>query len=136
MFWAAAIVLLMIAAGALAVNAWGLPEWVPGRQQTTFAAAPAELVLDFPDAQQGMRQLPNGTEFFGASGTITNSGSATEQVPPILIVLRDARERIVYSWEVVPPKRRLAPGESVAVNEAVTDVPRSAQSAEIGWKPG
>ena len=56
-------------------------------------------------------------------------------MPPILIVLRDARDRIVYSWEVRPPKRTLAPGESVTVNEAVTDVPRSAQLAEIGWKP-
>lgn len=136
LLWAAAIVLLMIAAAALAVKAWGLPEWMPGERQTTFAAAPAELILDFPDEQQGMRQLANGTEFFGASGTITNAGSSTKKVPPILIVLRDARERIVYSWEVVPPKRRLAPGESVAVNEAVTDVPRSAQFADIGWKPG
>ena len=56
-------------------------------------------------------------------------------MPPILIVLRDARDRIVYSWEVRPPKRTLAPGESVTVNEAVTDVPRSARFAEIGWKP-
>ena len=51
------------------------------------------------------------------------------------IVLRDARNRIVYSWEVPPPKRELAPGESLSVNEAVTDVPRSARVAEIGWKP-
>ena len=57
-------------------------------------------------------------------------------MPIILIVLRDARDRIVYSWEVVPPKRRLAPGESVTINEAVTDVPKSATAAEIGWKPG
>ena len=47
----------------------------------------------------------------------------------------DARERIVYSWEVAPPQRSLAPGESVTINEAVTDVPRSARFAEIGWKP-
>jgi hypothetical protein len=57
-------------------------------------------------------------------------------VPTILIVLRDTRERIVYSWEVAPAKRQLAPGESVSVNEAVTDVPKSAKIAEIGWKPG
>jgi hypothetical protein len=57
-------------------------------------------------------------------------------VPTILIVLRDAREQIVYSYEVAPPKRTLAPGESITVNEAVTDVPKSARVAEIGWKPG
>jgi hypothetical protein len=57
-------------------------------------------------------------------------------LPSILIVMRDARERIVYRWEVIPPKRRLAPGESLTINEAVTDVPKSAVAAEIGWKPG
>ena len=57
-------------------------------------------------------------------------------MPPILIVLRDGRDRIVYWWEVIPPKRMLAPGESVTINEAVTDVPATAKVAEIGWKPG
>jgi hypothetical protein len=57
-------------------------------------------------------------------------------LPSILIVMRDARERIVYRWEVIPPRRRLGPGESVTINEAVTDVPKSAVAAEIGWKPG
>jgi hypothetical protein len=79
--------------------------------------------------------LPNGTEFFGASGTVTNVGRETRTLPPILIVMRDARDRIVYSWEVAPPQRTLAPGESVTINEAVTDVPKAAKFAEIGWKP-
>jgi hypothetical protein len=35
----------------------------------------------------------------------------------------------------VPNKRELAPGETITINEAVTDVPKSAKSAEIGWKP-
>ena len=37
--------------------------------------------------------------------------------------------------EVQPPKRTLAPGETVTVNQAVTDVPRSAEFAYFGWKP-
>ncbi len=134
--WSAIILAIMLAAAALAVTFWGLPEWVPGRSPTFATAAPDELVLDFPREQQGWRQLANGTEIFGASGTITNSGDTTRPVPPILIVLRDSRERIVYSWEVAPPRRSLAPGGSVAVNEAVTDAPRSAHFADIGWKPG
>jgi hypothetical protein len=73
--------------------------------------------------------------YFGASGTITTPGSEAQGVRAIRIVLRVARDRIVYSLEVQPPKRSLAPGESVTVNEAVTDVPRSAKVAEIGWKP-
>ncbi len=132
--WAAAILGLIAMGTIVAVNYWGLPDWVPV-SRPTFAASQPDLVLDFPADQQDRRQLPNGTEFFGASGSITNVGAEARSVPPILIVLRDERERIVYSMEVRPPKRVLAPGETVAVNEAVTDVPRSARIAEIGWKP-
>jgi predicted Zn finger-like uncharacterized protein len=132
--WAAAIFAALATSTIAAVSYWGLPEWVPV-SRPTFAMGQPDLQLDFPADQQERRQLPNGTEYFGASGTITNIGSTAQDVPPILIVLRDARDRIVYSWELQPPKRSLAPGESVTVNEAVTDVPRSAEFAEFGWKP-
>jgi len=132
--WAAVVFAALAAAAIAAVSYFGLPDWVPVARPV-FALAQPDLQLDFPPAQQERRQLPNGTEFFGASGTITNTGGTARSVPPILIVLRDGRDRIVYSWEVKPPKRSLAPGESVSVNEAVTDVPRSAKVAEIGWKP-
>jgi len=131
----AGAVFAAVAAGLIvAVSYFGLPDWVPVNRPT-FAMGQQDLQLDFPPERQERRQLPNGTEFFGASGTITNTGSTAQDVPPILIVLRDGRDRIVYSWEVYPPKRTLAPGETISVNEAVTDVPRSARVAEIGWKP-
>lgn len=132
--WVAAIFAALALGAMVAVYAWGLPNWVPVNRPT-FAAAQPDLQLDFPLEQQERRQLPNGTEYFGASGTVTNAGSVSHEVPPILIVLRDDQERVVYSWEVVPPQRTLAPGETMAINEAVTDVPRSARVAEIGWKP-
>ena len=132
--WAAAIFALIAAGTIAAVSFWGLPDWVPV-ERPTFAAGQPDLQLDFPPEQQERRTLPNGTEFFGASGRITNVGTEARPVPTILIVLRDSRERIVYSWEVPPPQPSLAPGETVAVNEAVTDIPRSARFAEIGWKP-
>lgn len=132
---AAAVVFAVVTLGLAGVVAWaGLPDWVPVARPT-FAQAQQDLALDFPPKRQDRRTLPNGTEYFGASGTVSNIGRETRSVPTILIVLRDARERIVYSWEVVPPKRELAPGETITINEAVTDVPKSAKSAEIGWKP-
>jgi predicted Zn finger-like uncharacterized protein len=131
----AAAVFAVVTLGLAGVVAWaGLPDWVPVARPT-FAQAQQDLVLDFPPKRQDRRTLPNGTEYFGASGTVSNIGRETRSVPVILIVLRDARDRIVYSWEVVPPKRQLAPGETITINEAVTDVPKSAKSAEIGWKP-
>jgi len=126
----------VIAMAAIGAVAWyGLPDWAPFARQT-FAEAQPDLVLEFPPNQLDRRTLPNGTEYFGASGMVRNIGKERRTVPPILVVLRDSHDRIVYSWEVVAPKRQLAPGESVTINEAVTDVPRTAKVAEIGWKPG
>ncbi|MBD3730462.1 MAG: zinc-ribbon domain-containing protein [Sphingomonadales bacterium] len=133
---AAAAVFAVLAIGTVAAASyWGLPDWVPV-SRPEFGPRQPDLVLDFPRQSQDRRTLPNGTEYFGASGTVTNVGRETRNVPTILIKLRDGRDRIVYSWEVTPPKRSLAPGESMTINEAVTDVPRSAKVAEIGWKPG
>lgn len=132
----AASVFAVVAFAAIGAVAWyGLPDWAPLSQQT-FAEAQPDLVLEFPLNRQDRRTLPNGTEFFGVSGKVTNVGKERRSVPVVLIVLRDAQSRIVYSWDVVPSKRLLAPGESVTINEAVTDVPRTAKGAEIGWKPG
>ena len=131
--WAAAIFALFAAGTIVAVSYWGLPDWVPVTRPV-FGVGEPDLQLDFPVDQQDKRQLPNGTEYFEVNGTITNIGSTAQRVPSILVVLRDARDRIVYSWEVVPPQRSLGPGESISVNQAMTDVPRSARSAEIGWK--
>jgi predicted Zn finger-like uncharacterized protein len=132
--WAAAIFALVVAGTIFAVSYWGLPDWVPV-ERPTFAADQPDLQLDFPPEEQERRTLPNGTEFFGASGRITNIGTQTRTIPTILIVLRDGRDAIVYSWEVPPPQRELAPGETVTINEAVTDIPRRARFAEFGWKP-
>ena len=136
MWTAAGVVFALLAfATIIGVNYWGLPDWVPV-ERPTFAVEEPDLVLDFPGDQQDRRTLPNGTEYFGASGTITNIGRSTQDVPSILIILRDEQDRIVYNWEVVPPQPTLAPGETLTIKEAVTDVPRSAVFAEIGWKPG
>ena len=135
MWTIAAVVFAAVALGSVGAVAWyGLPDWMP-MSRPTFAEAQTGLVLDFPPNRQDRRALPNGTEFYGASGTVTNVGNTRRSVPDILIVLRDARDRIVYSWEVAPPKRQLNPGESVTINEARTDIPRSAKFAEIGLKP-
>ena len=134
--WTAAALTFAVAAFStiLAVNYWGLPEWVPVNRPT-FAINQPQLQLEFPPDQQDRRTLPNGTEYFGASGSVTNIGRETVNVPPILIVLRDEMDRIVYSWEIIPPQPSLAPGESMAIKEAVTDIPRSATFVEVGWKP-
>lgn len=136
MWTLAASVFAGVSIAAIAAVAWyGLPDWAP-MSRAAFAGSQSGLVLDFPPTKQDRRTLPNGTEFFGVSGTITNVGAARRSVPDVLILLRDARERVVYDHVLRPPKSELGPGESMTINEAVTDVPRSAKFADIGWKPG
>lgn len=132
---AAAIFAFLVTGIVVAMHYWGMPDWMPGNRPLFGQPAP-DLAMEFPASKQDRRKLPNGTEYFGASGTITNTGKQVRNVPPILIILRDGKERVVYSWEVAPPKNALAPGETVAINAAHSDIPRSAKFAEIGWKPG
>ena len=112
---------------------FGLPSWLP-IDRPMYGADPG-LKVEFPASEQERRTLPNGSEFFGARVVIRNDTRETKTVPPLVIKLLDARERIVYSWELVPPQRTLAPGEEQTINEAMTDVPKSAVYADIGWAP-
>lgn len=131
--WAAAIFAVLAAAVIFAVSFWGLPDWVPVTRPD-FAVGEPDLQLDFPIDQQEKREMPSGIEYFAINGTITNIGSTARNVPPVLVVLRDARDRKVFELEVHAEQSSLGPGESVSVTQAVTDVPRSARMAEIGWK--
>ena len=131
---AAAVFAAVAVATIAAVSYYGLPDWVPV-SQPTFGLDQPDLVLDFPADQQDRRTLPNGSILFAVSGTITNVGRETQRVPNVLIVLFDASGSRVFRWEVVPPTRSLAPGESVTINEANNEVPKRARSARIGWSP-
>jgi hypothetical protein len=131
--WAAAIFAVFAAGIIFAVSYWGLPDWVPVTRPD-FAAGEPDLRLEFPLDQQEKREMPNGQEYFAVNGTITNVGSTTRDVPSILVILRDARDRKVFELEIVPEQSSLAPGESIDVTRAVLDVPRAARFAEIGWK--
>lgn len=132
----AAVLFAVVALGAVAATAWyGLPSWMPFAQPR-FAEAQPGLKLDFPEKRQGQRQLPDQSWFFEANGAVTNISQTSRSVPPILVVLSDARGRQVFTAEIRSPKRVLAPGESVAINEALVPVPKAAVKAEYGWKPG
>jgi predicted Zn finger-like uncharacterized protein len=131
--WGAGAFAALALAAVVAMQTLGLPSWLP-IEQPLFGADPG-LKVEFPPSEQERRTLPNGAEFFGARVVVRNEARETRNVPPLLIVLRDSRERVVYSWELVPPQRSLAPGEAMTINEAMTDVPKSAVYADIGWAP-
>lgn len=131
---AAAIFALLASGTVVAVNYYGLPDWFP-ITRPTFGIGKDTLELDFPAAQQRKATLETGEEIFEVRGSITNTGEESIGVPNLLIVFRDEREKNVYSWVVAPAKPELAPGETLNVTEAVTDIPVSAKAAEIGWSP-
>ena len=136
MWTIAAVLFALVALGAIAATAYyGLPSWLPFAQ-AQFAEGQPGLKLDFPDKQQGQRELSDHTWFFEANGSVTNTSQEPRSVPTILVVLYNARGSQVWVQELHSPKRVLAPGESVPINEALINVPRAARKARFGWKPG
>ncbi|MEM8724469.1 MAG: MJ0042-type zinc finger domain-containing protein [Pseudomonadota bacterium] len=131
---AAAIFAVLATATIVAVNYYGAPDWAPFNRPT-FGIGQPDLELDFPASQQRTETLETGEDIFRVRGAITNSGRETVSVPSLLIVFRDERERQVGNWLVVPAKSQLAPGESLNVTEAISDIPANAKAAEIGWSP-
>ena len=131
---AAGVFALLASSTVVAVNYYGLPDWLP-ISRPTFGIGKPDLELNFPSGQQRKETLGSGEEIFRVRGTISNTGQESVSVPDLLIVFRDEREKNVYSWVVKPSKGELAPGESLNVTEAVTDIPTSAKAAEIGWSP-
>ena len=136
MWTIAAALFAVVTLGAVATIAWyGLPSWVPFAKPM-FAEERPGLKLNFPENQQGMRELQDRSWFFEANGVVSNISQTSQNVPAILVILRDARGRIVYTGEIAPPKRVLAPGETMAISQALVPVPRGAVKAQYGWKPG
>jgi predicted Zn finger-like uncharacterized protein len=135
--WLVLLALFILLAAAIggALAWYGTPDWLP-IHRSALASTRDGLALNFPPNLIERKTLGDGTEFFGARGTVTNTTGTSRAVPPIEIVLRDSDKRVVYRWEVVPPKHQLAPGESMTITEAVTDVPKTAILPEIGWKAG
>ncbi|GAA0475706.1 hypothetical protein GCM10009096_16760 [Parasphingorhabdus litoris] len=120
--------LIIIGGGAL--YALGPKNWFENYQMASVDDTP--LLIELSE-KQDRRTLQDGTEYFAASGTIINPSDTEQSVPSMLVILRDASGRIVYSWKMKAPAKTLAPGARVNFNEAKLDVPRAASQLEVGW---
>lgn len=121
---------LIISSAGGALYAFGVPNWFASYQFASQEATPLLIELN---PKQDRRTLQDGTEYFAASGTVINPTDSEHDIPPMLVVLRDASGRIVYSWKMKAPADSLAPGARVTFNEAKLDVPRAASQLEVGW---
>lgn len=80
-----------------------------------------------------LNEREDGTPFFIASGSIVNPTSTAQTVPEMLVTLKDAGGRPVYSWKMKAKVRTLAPGAKVDFSEARLDVPQAASQISVGW---
>lgn len=134
--WTAAAIafaVLVIGGGAAAAY-FGVPDSIRDMFVIGAAAEP-DLVIELPEGAQDHRTLPDGTIYFAANGTIINPTDRAQRVPPILAELRDAQDRIVYSWVIDPPIDILPAGERRGFSEAKVDIPRAAETLTASWAP-
>jgi hypothetical protein len=80
-----------------------------------------------------LNEREDGTPYFIASGSIVNPTGVKQNVPDMLVTLKDASGRPVYSWKMKAKARTLAPGAKVDFSEARLDVPLAAQQISVGW---
>lgn len=125
----AAIAFALFVAGATATL------WYLGVPATSFGSV-REPDLKIVPNEGYAKDLPDGTRVVIASGTIVNPSSETQQVPDLLVTVKDASGRSVYSFKIKPKVRSLAPGGRVDYSQMKLDVPRSAKETVMGWVLG
>lgn len=124
------------AAIAFAVLVAGLAAaiWHYGWLDNSFGGAIAEpdLKIVLHDNLELGRDS-DGSPYFIASGSIVNPTAQTQRVPELLVTLKDASGRPVYSWTMKAPVRTLAPGAKTDFSQLRRDVPLAAARISVGW---
>lgn len=125
------------AAFALLVAVAGGATWYFGWLDNSFAASMEEpdLKIVLHDNLELGRDA-DGSPFFIASGSIVNPTSVTQNVPELLVTLKDDSGRSVYSWTMKAPVRSLAPGAKTDFSQLRRDVPLAASRISVSWALG
>ncbi len=118
---------LLVAAVGGAVWYYGVPDLGIG-----IAGAEPDLKIVLNENLE-LNEREDGTPYFIASGSIVNPTGSTQNVPEMLVTLKDSGGRPVYSWKMKPKVRSLAPGAKVDFSEARLDVPLAATQISVGW---
>jgi hypothetical protein len=126
---AAIVFALFIAAAGGAAWYFGVPD-VGANLGIVRSEPDLKIVLN---ENLELNEREDGTPYFIASGSIVNPTSTAQTVPEMLVTLKDAGGRPVYSWKMKAKVRTLAPGAKVDFSEARLDVPQAASQISIGW---
>jgi predicted Zn finger-like uncharacterized protein len=129
--WTAAAVTFALAVAALggALYYFGVPNWAVNIGLAPEGSDP-DLLLDMPRKPE-RRQLPSGDEYFAFSGRIVNASDRTLPVPPIIVEMRDDKDRLVFGWTIRPPVRELGPGDQASFHESRIDIPKNARNLTL-----
>lgn len=120
---------LMIAAIA-AIQYFGTPGLAA---KLGLPVAEAEIPLRFAEYSAERRDLESGNELFAVTGKVINPTDRSQRVPDIVAELRDAQQRLVYSWTITPGRRTLAPRGSLDFNSAKLDVPGNSKELSLSF---
>ncbi|OWK28762.1 zinc-ribbon domain-containing protein [Sphingomonas dokdonensis] len=123
----AAVLMLVAVAAILWTSAPGLAT------QFGLAIGPEETPLRLIDNPIERREISNGSELFAVSGKVLNPSNDRQRVPDIRADLRDAQNRIVFTWTIIPQQRTLAPKSAIDFNSAKLDVPASSKKLELSF---
>lgn len=119
---------------ALAIAGIGGAVWYYGVPNLSVGMPGAEPDLKIVLNQNlELNERADGTPYFIASGSIVNPTGTTQNVPDMLVTLKDSGGRPVYSWKMKAKVRSLAPGAKVDFSEARLDVPLAATQISVGW---
>jgi hypothetical protein len=124
---AAVIFALTVAAVGTAIAYFGMPNI-----GLSSAAAEPDLKIVLNENLE-LNEREDGTPYFIASGSIVNPTALKQDVPEMLVTLKDASGRPVYSWKMKAKTSSLAPGAKVDFSEARLDVPLAAKQITVGW---
>ena len=118
---------ILVAAIGGATSYFGIPDF-----GLSNAAEEPDLTIVLNDNLE-LNERDDGTPYFIASGSIVNPTAVKQNVPEMLVTLKDASGRPVYSWKMKAKTRTLGPGEKVDFSEARLDVPLAAKQISVGW---
>lgn len=130
-YWTMGAILfaLLTASAGGALWYFGPPGWAVSLGLAANQDQP-QLLFYLPKEPE-RRKLPSGEEYFAFSGRIVNSAERELPVPPIVVELRDAQGRLVFSWITKADKARLKPNEEARVSESRLDIPKNARNLKL-----
>jgi predicted Zn finger-like uncharacterized protein len=128
--------IVAVAAGALMLIAVAAILWTsaPGlAAQLGLSFGAQESPLRLVDNPIERREMANGSELFAVSGKVLNPSGSVQRVPDIRADLRDAQNRIVFSWTIIPQQRSLGAKSAIDFNSAKLDVPANSKRLELSF---